>query len=114
MPSPLPLTAASTALDLGGAALGALTRTAAARVPQDKAKATAQDFESMFLENALQQLSTATGSDGPLGDNGIGGGVYRSLLLKEYAGHLARKGGLGIADQVYRELLKLQEARHAG
>ncbi len=78
-----------------------------------KARKTAQDFESMFLEQTLERLFASGGPEGPLGDNGMGGEVYRSMLVKEYAGNIARSGGVGIADQVYREILKLQESSHA-
>ena len=78
-----------------------------------KARKTAQDFESMFLEQTLDRLFQSGGPDGPLGDNGQGGEVYRSMLVKEYAGNIAKSGGFGIADQVYREILKMQESDHA-
>ena len=111
MTAPLALAAASTALDLAKTGLGALSRTSGPA--QDKAKAAARDFESMFLENALQRLTESSGSEGPLGENGVGGGVYRSLLVKEYAGQIAKGGGVGIAHHIYGEVLRLQEARHA-
>ena len=78
-----------------------------------KARKTAQDFESMFLEQTLERLFASGGPDGPLGDNGMGGEVYRSMLVKEYAGSMVKSGGVGIADQVYREILKMQESEHA-
>jgi Rod binding domain-containing protein len=79
-----------------------------------KARKTAQDFESMFLEQTFERLFATGGPDGPLGDNGAGGEVYRSMLVKEYAGNVAKSGGVGIADQVYREILKMQESQHVG
>jgi Rod binding domain-containing protein len=80
----------------------------------DKAKKTAQDFETMFLEQTLERVFASSGTEGPLGDNGTGGAVYRSMLVKEYAGGIVKSGGVGIATQIHRELLKLQEAAHAG
>src|SRR5215207_7369191 len=76
-------------------------------------KKTAQEFETMFLEQTLERVFASSGTEGPLGDNGTGGAVYRSMLVKEYAGGIAKAGGVGIASQIYRELLKLQEALHA-
>jgi flagellar protein FlgJ len=78
-----------------------------------KALKTAQDFEAMFLEQALDRVFASSGTEGPLGDNGTGGAVYRSMLVKEYAGGIVKSGGVGIASQIYREMLKLQEAGHA-
>jgi len=77
-----------------------------------KARKTAQDFESMFLEHTLDRLFQSDATEGPLGDNGMGGDVYRTMLAKEYAGTIAKSGGVGIADQVYREILKMQESDH--
>lgn len=80
--------------------------------PNDPARKTADDFETMFLEQSLDRLTEAGGEDGPLGANGTGGGIYRSMLSKEYAKSVTKAGGLGIADQVYSQLLKLQEGAH--
>jgi Rod binding domain-containing protein len=92
---------------------GAAGQVANALAPSEaKARKTAQDFETMFLEHTLDRLFQSEGTDGPLGDNGAGGEVYRSMLAKEYAGNIARGGGVGIADQVYREILKMQESEH--
>ena len=78
-----------------------------------KALKTAQDFEAMFLEQTLDRVFSSSGTEGPLGDNGTGGAVYRSMLVKEYAGSIVKSGGVGIASQIYNEMLKLQEASHA-
>jgi peptidoglycan hydrolase FlgJ len=79
----------------------------------DKTRKAAQDFEAMFLEQSLERVFSSSGTEGPLGDNGTGGAVYRSMLVKEYAGALTKSGGIGIADHVYREMMKIQEAAHA-
>lgn len=80
---------------------------------ETKARKTATDFETMFLENTLDKLTASEGTDGPLGENGNGGGVYRSMLAKEYAGQIVKSGGVGIGDQVFREMMKMQEAPRA-
>ncbi len=114
------MAASLTGLALGAAgklAAGAAGQLAKALQPggpaEAKARKTAQDFEAMFLEQTLERLFASGGPDGPLGDNGMGGEVYRSMLVKEYAGNIAKSGGVGIADQVYREILKMQESSHA-
>ncbi|KQP85532.1 MULTISPECIES: rod-binding protein [unclassified Methylobacterium] len=112
--------AASAALGVGKAivgdiaktvqsAVGSGTATAAKTAAEAKAKKASTDFESMFLEQSLDRLSQSEGTDGPLGENGTGGGVYRSMLTKEYAGQIVKSGGVGIADQVFREMMKMQE-----
>jgi flagellar protein FlgJ len=79
-----------------------------------KAKSTAQDFETMFLEDALGHVFASSGGDGPLGGSGVGGDVYKSMLVKEYAKSIVKSGGVGITNQVYGELLKLQEGAARG
>jgi Rod binding domain-containing protein len=73
----------------------------------DKAKAAAQDFEAVFLNNMFQQMFTGVDGDGPFGGSGATG-VWRSFLTDEYAKTFARAGGIGIADEVYRTLIARQ------
>ena len=77
-----------------------------------KARKTGEDFETMFLEQTLDRMFSSVGEDGPLGENGTGGAVYRSMLVKEYAGNIVKSGGVGIGDQVFREIMRLQEGRN--
>jgi Rod binding domain-containing protein len=48
--------------------------------------------------------------DGPFG-NSTGVGPWRSFLTEEYAKNFVKRGGIGIADSVYKSLLTMQEAR---
>lgn len=110
---PLATFAASAAAGVGKSivdALGAATADPAKSAAAVRARKTATDFESMFLENTMEQLTKSEGTDGPLGENGTGGGVWRSMLTKEYAGAIVKSGGVGIANSVYREMMKMQEA----
>ena len=81
----------------------------------DPTRKTADDFETMFLEQSLDRMMQSAGEDGPIGDNGTGGAVYRSMLSKEHAKSIVKTGGLGISDQIYRQMLQMQEgAAHVG
>jgi Rod binding domain-containing protein len=75
-----------------------------------KAKASAQDFEAVFLNSMFQQMFTGIDGDGPFGGSGATG-VWRSFLTDEYARSFAKAGGIGIADQVYKTLIAQQEVR---
>lgn len=75
-----------------------------------QAKAKAQDFEAMFLNSMFQHMFTGLNGDGPLGGQGATG-VWRSMLTDQFARTIAKSGGIGIADQVYRSLIAHQEAR---
>jgi Rod binding domain-containing protein len=74
-----------------------------------KARAVAQDFESFFISAMLETMSSGLDVD-PVFGGGHGEAVYRSLLNQEYARTFARSGGIGIADTVQREIMRLQEA----
>lgn len=78
---------------------------------KEKAKATAQDFEAMFLNTMFAQMTTGIKGDGPFGDS-TGTGVWRSMLTEQYARNFAKSGGVGISSDVYRTLI-LQQADRA-
>jgi Rod binding domain-containing protein len=74
-----------------------------------KAHKQAQDFEAMFLSSMFQNMFTAIGEDGPLGSS-KGVAPWRSFLTQEVGKSVAKSGGIGLADQVYRSLMAHQEA----
>ena len=75
-----------------------------------RARAAAQDFESVFINSMLEQMYTGIDGEGPFGGTGATA-VWRSMLTQQYSKAMAKAGGLGIADHVYRSLLSHQEAR---
>lgn len=75
-----------------------------------KARAAAQDFESVFLNSMFQQMFTGVDGEGPMGGKGAGG-VWRSFLTDEYSKTFVKAGGIGIADHVYRALIERQAAQ---
>ena len=108
MVAPLAMMGLSLAANVVGNVAGAISSAAKAK-PEDRTRKTADDFETMFLEQSLERLTQGAGEEGPLGDNGTGGAVYKSMLSKEYAKSIVKSGGLGISDQVYRQMLQMQE-----
>ncbi|MGA8495453.1 MAG: rod-binding protein [Xanthobacteraceae bacterium] len=72
-----------------------------------KAKSAAGEFESMFLNSMFEQMNTNVDGEGPFGGSGAQK-VWRSFLTNQYAQMYAKAGGVGIANHVYDELLKLQ------
>lgn len=75
-----------------------------------KARAAARDFEAVFLNSMFQNMFTGIDGEGPFGGQGATG-VWRSVLTDQYAKSIAKAGGIGIADQVYKSLIAHQEAR---
>ena len=76
---------------------------------QAKAKATATDFEAMFLNSMFSQMTSGIKGEGPFGDT-PGTGVWRSMLTEQYSKSFAKAGGIGISKDIFRELI-LQQAK---
>lgn len=76
----------------------------------DKAHQAAHDFEAVFLSQMLETMTSGLKTDGMFG-GGPGEGMFRSMLNQEYAKSITKSGGIGVADAVYREMLKMQENR---
>jgi Rod binding domain-containing protein len=77
---------------------------------QTKAKATATDFEAMFLNSMFSQMTSGIKGEGPFGDT-PGTGVWRSMLTEQYSKSFAKAGGVGISNDVYRTLILQQAGR---
>ncbi len=75
-----------------------------------RAREVAEDFEALFLAQMLAPMFAGLRTEGPFG-GGSAEKTYRSLLVEEYGKAVARAGGVGIADAVQREILKLQEVK---
>jgi Rod binding domain-containing protein len=74
---------------------------------REQAKAVAEQFERMFITEVLQPMFAGLETDGPFG-GGQGEEVFRPMLLDQYADAVAKGGGIGIADSVMKEILRLQ------
>jgi Rod binding domain-containing protein len=77
---------------------------------QAKTKGKAQDFEAVFLNSMFSQMTTDVKGDGPFG-NTPSTGVWRSMMTEEYSKSIAKAGGVGIGDEVYRSLILQQASR---
>lgn len=111
MTAALALPAAKLALGAAGSLVSGL---ADALDPQKaKAKKQADDFETMFLEQVTERLFATSEDEGPMGENGTGGAVYRSMMTQQYAQQIQRAGGIGLSDQIMSDLLKMQESAGA-
>ncbi|WP_075215632.1 rod-binding protein [Mongoliimonas terrestris] len=74
----------------------------------DKAMAVAREFEAVFVADALKTMWQGIPVD-PLTGGGTGAETWREMLTDTYAKDLVARGGLGLAEPVARELLKIQE-----
>lgn len=79
-----------------------------AKTTPEQARAVGERFEAMFLGQMFQHMTTGLEPD-PVFGGGHGETVFRSLLIDEYAKETAKRGGVGIAAAVARQILQAQE-----
>ncbi|WP_316977862.1 rod-binding protein [Shumkonia mesophila] len=91
-------------------AAGSRTPTPGRGMNLAKAREAAQDFEAFFLGQMLQPMFADLEAEEPFG-GGEAESMWRSLQVDEYGKAFARKGGVGIADMVVREMIKMQEGK---
>ena len=77
-------------------------------VNAEKIRQTAIDFEAFFLGQMLQPMFANINPEPPFG-GGHSEKIWRSMLVDEMGKAMAEAGGLGIADSIQREILRLQE-----
>ncbi len=84
------------------------------QVPQtrdmEKLRKTAQDFEAVFLSQMLKPMFDGIETEAPFG-GGSAEKMYRSLMVEEYGKSIAQSGGIGLADSIMSEMLKMQEVQ---
>jgi Rod binding domain-containing protein len=83
------------------------TATAAELARRRDVTATAQSFESSFLSIMLQQMFEGVDVSAPFG-GGQGEQMFRSFMTDAFARQMTKAGGVGIADAVAKEMLKMQ------
>lgn len=66
----------------------------------------AQEFEAIVLGQMLKTMRQAS-AQGPMALTGTSQKLYRDLMDDELAKTIARKGGVGLADVLVRDLLRL-------
>jgi len=70
-------------------------------------KTAAQNFESSFLSIMFQEMFQGVETPKPFG-GGQGEQMFQSFMTDAFAKQMAKGGGIGLADVVGREMLKLQ------
>ena len=69
---------------------------------------TAEAFEASFLSQMLKPMFEGLRTDGPFG-GGEGEAAWRSFMIDAMANQTVKAGGIGLADQVVTQMLKMQE-----
>jgi Rod binding domain-containing protein len=69
---------------------------------------TAEAFEASFLSQMLKPMFEGLSTEAPFG-GGEAEGTWRGFLVDAMARQTVRGGGIGLADQVVAQMLKMQE-----
>lgn len=81
--------------------------TAAELAKRAQIKETAEGFEASFLSIMMLQMFQGVETEAPFG-GGSAETMFRSFMTDAFAKQMAKAGGVGIADVVTREMLKMQ------
>ena len=68
----------------------------------------AGEFESQFIGQMLENMFSTVDTGEFLG-GGEAEEMYRSMIIDEYGKLMSRSGGIGVADHIKREMLRMQE-----
>lgn len=71
-------------------------------------EAASADFEAMFLAQMLKPIFESIEVN-PIFGGGKGEEVFSGFLIEEYGKSLSKAGGIGIADHVKQEMIRIQE-----
>jgi Rod binding domain-containing protein len=83
--------------------------TAAANAPALRRAAT--EFEAQAIAAMFRPIFETVSTDGPF-RGGSAEAHWRPMLVDAIARDFARRGGIGIGDAVFRELMRAQETPH--
>ncbi len=76
-------------------------------------EAKAKEFEAVFLAEMMKPMFETVDVD-PLFGGGQGEEVFRSMQIQEYGKQIAEQKGIGLADFVKRELIRIQQNSQEG
>ena len=69
----------------------------------------AKSLEGVFLNTLTKEMFSSIKTDGAFG-GGFGEETWRGMQAEQLADSIAQSGGIGLADQITRSLLDVQEA----
>jgi len=82
--------------------------TAAPSATTARIRKTADDFEAAFLSQMFKPMFEGLSTDGPFG-GGEAEGTWRSFMIDAMAKQTVKAGGIGLADTVMAEMIRMQE-----
>ena len=78
------------------------------KLDREKLKKACSDFEALFMARMLKQMRQSIPQNGLLG-NGPGKEIYQSLMDQELAKKMSQRGGVGLGERLYRQVLQREE-----
>lgn len=85
----------------------------AQRQPDPRSRAAAQAFEAVFIGQMTKLMLESAEPQGNF-SGGHGEALFRGVLAEQIGSFIARGGGIGIADSVLAEIMKLQQLGSGG
>lgn len=73
-------------------------------------KKSCQDFEALFLQSVIKAMRKNVPEDGLFKKNNATS-MFEEMLDQEMASTMARTQSIGIADQMYRQMEKIMDAK---
>ena len=80
------------------------------KMNMQQAQKVAKDFEAVFIAQMMKPMFENTIAEAPFG-GGSSEKIWRDMQVDEYGKAIAQNGGIGIADSIVKEMLRMQEAR---
>ena len=77
----------------------------------ERTRKSAQEFEAMVVGQLLQPMFKTVDTSKGLFGGGKGEEAWKPMMVDEFAKQLAKGGGIGIADTVFRQMLRSQETQ---
>jgi len=68
----------------------------------------AKQFEGIFISQMMSHMFEGVGAD-PMFGGGQGEEMFHSLLVNEYGKQMAQGHGIGIADQLQKMMIEMQQ-----
>ncbi len=72
----------------------------------------AVELEGVFLNTLMKEMFSSIKTDEESFGGGFAEETWRGIQSEQFATALAEKGGIGLADQLMGDLLRLQEANN--
>jgi len=73
-------------------------------------RAQARELEGIFINTLMKEMFSSLHSDGASMGGGFAEDTWRGLQAEQMANAVSEAGGIGLADAIMGDLLKIQEA----